>query len=320
MRKIEKEYYIIADPTRGGDLGNYWHYMLGFFLPFSFWLLGKKHTLKNKILVIDACNPLLDEHLSNYLIHLGIKHKFQTLTKKDLQYKLSVKRSKSRKILNRFLGYERKILKEKSFLFIYHNFKTKKNQLILPRWDEYLEQYSDLPPVFINKINLLKTQILEFSEKEIPAKGKPLLILRRSDRPCIINSEEGKMARWFEGYGSERRQLLGIEETTYELNQKGILTEIYEPGSHSLKEQIHKFSNCRGIIAVRGAELINMFWLPKNSIIIMYESAGFKINAIQPKLAKCLNIKLITINHEGENSPRLSLEKVFNYLDLDDTK
>lgn len=306
--------FVNADPSRGGDLGNYWHYILGFFLPFAVWMLDNKRLINGKNLVIDSCNPIMDQHLSLYLNHFKINHEFRSFTAKDLQSKIIIKKSRKRLFFNKLLGFEKKILKNKAFLFTYYDFKYKKKCLILPRWDEYLEQYKDFPPLLKKKYELLKNDMFDFVGDYRLENVKPYLILKRSEWPKGIEQDKIRLARWFDGYGAGRRQLLGVEETEKEMNSMGFYTQIYEPGLFSLKEQICKFSNSRGIIGVRGAEFVNMLWMPKGSLAIMFESVEFKISPIQFQLAKCLNINLIILDHEGKSSPLLTFDKISKYL------
>lgn len=306
--------YIKADPTRGGDLGNYWHYMLGFFLPVTIWVMKNKKKISEKKLVIDSCNPLMDEHLKDYLSFIKIEYEFFNFTTKDLKTKNDFGRTYYRLISNFLQVLERKILGNKAKFFTYYQYKVKNNSLILPRWDEYLQQYGEFPPNLKKHIDSIKKQLFEFAGKNPEGETKPILLLKRSDSSKIDRIVDGKKARWFKGYGVKRRELLGVEEVLLELNKKGIQAELYEPGKHPLKDQILKFSNSSGFIGVRGAEFINMLWLPKNSKMIIFESAEFKTKAIQPALARALGLNLTILHHQGEISPKITFPLISNYL------
>ena len=69
------------------------------------------------------------------------------------------------------------------------------------------------------------------------------------------------------------------------MNRKGIPCFIFEPGKHSLQEQIWAFQHCRGIIAIRGAELTNCIWMSNNSQVIV-------INVLNTKRPKTPIISL----------------------------
>lgn len=314
LKKRKRKLLIMADPTRGGDLGNYWHYMLGYFLPLVIWLTNNKKRYQGNILVIDSCNPLMDAHITDFLNFCEISFEFKNLTPKTLEYKIQYGKSKLRLISNLLQVLERKLLGKNAFIFIYHNFRRRNGAVKMPRWDEYLQQYEELPPTFKKNFRRMKKQLFDFAGVNSTIQKKSILVIQRSSPNHVSSIKEGNKARWFEGYGTQRRRLLGVESAVCEMKKSGLPPKIFEPGIHSLREQILTFSTCSIMIGIRGAEFINMLWAPQNSSIIMYESIGFKTKAIQPILAKALNLKIIIEDHQGVDSPVISYQKISTHI------
>lgn len=305
---------IKADPTRGGDLGNYWHYILGFFLPLVIYIERNKKNLIKKKLIIDSCHPLLDIHTIEFLNYSGIFYEVKSLTEKSLSKKNSVGKTYWRRIWNILQVIEWKFLGIKASFFIYHDFKSRFNVVKLPRWDEYLQQYEIIPPTLEVNMSFLRSILLQFVENSIKEDVHDFLLLNRSDPPKVLSTYDGMRSRFFEKYGTERRRLQDVNELASKLKVKSIDVVLYEPGRKSIQQQIYDFSQCKGIIGVRGAEFINMFWMKPQSIVIMYESLGFSTKAIQPILAKCLELRIFILDHQNLNSPVAEFEPVFSII------
>ena len=116
--------------------------------------------------------------------------------------------------------------------------------------------------------------------------------------------------RWLKGYGSERRQLQGIDSLYQELEKRAYNPFIFASGDHNLKEQISAHYRSKTLIGIRGADLFNMFWMPSNSTVIMQASSGLINKAAQPILARCCGHQFYEIPHHGEKSPRLNFETI----------
>jgi hypothetical protein len=116
------------------------------------------------------------------------------------------------------------------------------------------------------------------------------LLIRRSEQPEYYR--RGGPAE-IAGYGTGRRSLPGIEEAAEFLARRGIEVEVFEPGQHSLATQIDAFRRCRGVIAMRGAELANMVWLSPGSRIFMFHPPMGAIRAPQSVIAALMGLDLV---------------------------
>lgn len=288
--------------------------MLGFFFPAVYFIRQNPQNLSDIILQIDSCNPLSDKLLGEYLDDVKIPYEFVELTDKSVKGPQREWKSYKAKIKRRLLRIEYALRGDNTSIFAYHLFRKRKNKIILPRWDHYLEFYSKFPLIFRINFDPLRQHLLSWAEAEYMAVKHLICIIERADPPPIVNLEQGKKARWFNGYGSTRRRLLGIEECQRMLLEKGYHSKVVNPGEMSLKEQIHTFSNCSHLIGIRGAEFLNMIWMKPGSTVILQSSADFKNEAIQKKLATACQLNYLELSHEGEVSPKLEFEKVKNLL------
>ncbi|MEB2786436.1 glycosyltransferase 61 family protein [Algoriphagus persicinus] len=307
-----------ANPDKEGDLGNYWHYTFGYFIPVTTYLLQQKNEIKHKSLVFDSCNLLMDKHLRDFLTFHKFSFSFKDFGDKSIKPALHAYKSNRKKIWRKFMRWEYKIRGENASYFIVHSFKKKGNSVIVPRWDEYLRLYFDFPPN-------LKLNFAEYKEKMIgfaqvnaccdPHLGKDkLLILSRAPKPQFISSDALNKNRWFSGYGNERRTLNQVEEGIEQLSTEGYDCLSYEPGSHNLACQINHFSKCSGIIGVRGAEFANMVWMKENAIVILFRSADFNNTPLQRELISPINLVFHEIAHNGQNSPTFDTKEVLIIL------
>jgi hypothetical protein len=91
------------------------------------------------------------------------------------------------------------------------------------------------------------------------------------------------------GYGTGRRSLTGIERCVEVLRREGIDASTYEPGAHDVFCQARTFAAARGIIAIRGAEFANAFWMKPDALLVMvnHEPGG---SPPQRGLAKLLGL------------------------------
>lgn len=304
--------HLKADPARGGDLGNYWHYLFGFFIPFSYLLWKRPELFEGKKLILDSCNPLTDALAKEYLNHLGVEHEFEELTEKTIGMTRKEWKSIRRKIWRRLSYAERKFRGDNASWFTYHHFKFKKNLIIIPRWDKYLEEFGNFPPSFKKELNSYRKFIIfkVLGLKPIPLENKSWLIIKRAAPPEIISSEAGKKARWFPGYGSERRELRGIEEGVKELESVGYLVKARSTGDLGLLQQITEFYSSKVLVGVRGAEFANMIWMDPESKVYLWMSSSFQNEPIQRKLASACQIRYHEIPHEGQVSPVMDVAKL----------
>jgi len=276
------------------------------------YLRKNQEIITSKEMVFDSCNPLTDALLKEYLNDLRISYSFEKISKKGMDVPRANWKSVRGKIQRQLLRLELVVRGEQASFFTYHEFRVRGDKILIPRWDRYLEQYG----AFSHSVekDLKKT----ISNLKLWAKSdqsrEEIIVMERSKPPALLSSEKGKEARWFPGYGSERRQLKNGEEINVFLRSQGFNTRRFFPGDESLKSQIEVFSKAKVLIGIRGAELLNMVWMEPESKVIMQESADFKNEAIQIKLAKSFNLELIIISHDGQVSPSLNPEDVLTYI------
>ncbi|MEM6693973.1 MAG: hypothetical protein AAF626_04850 [Pseudomonadota bacterium] len=118
-----------------------------------------------------------------------------------------------------------------------------------------------------------------------------VLILRRA--PSQPQSQERDIVS-----GAARRALVGTDTLQHQVTSIGLPADVYEPGSDTLRGQIKRFSQCRGVIALRGAEIANCFWMARGAFLIIanpkamgrlhrmhnrfFERLGLSVQEIEP--------------------------------------
>jgi capsular polysaccharide biosynthesis protein len=137
------------------------------------------------------------------------------------------------------------------------------------------------------------------------------LILARSAEPNYY-AEGGGAER--PKYGTSRRALTGIEEAAQELRQRGIPTQVFEPGIHSLTEQIHTFRHCRGVIGIKGAEFANLIWLKPASRVILIKPSIMGTPPVQMCLADVLGLHYVEVESSQGRYPVLDPAMIEQYL------
>lgn len=127
-------------------------------------------------------------------------------------------------------------------------------------------------------------------------------ILKRSEEPAYYNADSG--AAQEPTYGTSRRSLQGIERAADALTAGSCTVGVFEPGAHSLADQIRMFNGCQGVIALRGAELANVVWLEPTSRVVII-SAGTFVLTTPPAwaLARLLGIDCVQIDWTDDPHP-----------------
>lgn len=115
------------------------------------------------------------------------------------------------------------------------------------------------------------------------------LIIRRSEQPEYYR--RGGPAE-IAGYGTARRSLRDIDAVTEQLQRRGIDVEAFEPGQCTLAAQIDAFRRCRGVIAIRGAELANIVWMRPGSEVLMFHPPMAFARAPEAALAALAGVHL----------------------------
>jgi len=137
------------------------------------------------------------------------------------------------------------------------------------------------------------------------------LILKRSSQPRYYDKGGGAE---IPTYGTARREVIGIEKTVQDLRENNISIKIYEPGKHTLIEQINIFRNCKGIVGIRGAEFANLIWMkPKRKVILIHPIDMLRHPA-ERVLSKYLGHNYFEITTKEGNFPTLDTNLILKYL------
>lgn len=311
------KYYLKFDNSIGyGSPEHFFHFMWGYLLPALNEILNiESHNyLKrvSKVFFVRSCGPvmneLLDEMFSLYNCNFEIFEQndldaannfatimvprwdiwLRTLAEiKDFQ-----SRSKYRKINLTNISIET----------ILRLLKNRKNRIF--KW-RFLASIQNV------KRNTNYNIHNSLSASKINRARESYLIIKRSQQPTYYKTN-GKAE--VPTYGTARRALVGIEDALRDLRNNGISAEIFEPGKHSLAEQVMKFGNCRGIIGIRGAEFANLIWMKRRSKVIMIRPLNMTTPLVQEQLAVLMGLKYTEITTSEGSYPRLSADLILKYL------
>ncbi|MDF1697568.1 MAG: glycosyltransferase 61 family protein [Saprospiraceae bacterium] len=271
-----------------GSKEHYWHFMLGYLLPSIHFYVKHGNSYVKKWgdtiqLIYDNCGPLMNPIIEEMTQLLNIPSRIVDDESKDqitIDETVNVPRWDIRMYI--------------SFYFLFHfkrfdtNIPIRKKDLkwFVKKNIKYRTKKYDLRL----KRDLLFTRnlILQRLNVKIEPNETSILLLDRSDTPSFY-APNGKAE--IKGYGKSRRALQNLEECRRQLTADGIQACLYEPGIHSLSHQIKTFHNSKGIVAMRGAELANMFWMPPKSkaVIIGFNNPAFHLY----NFASLLHINLI---------------------------
>lgn len=292
---------LFDERKKRGSVEHYWHFLFGYYLPLINYFLKENH--KNNInkttkYLINDCGPLMNNILSESLSAMNIDYTFEDNIKLHRIQNPSLKESlyiKVRRLLK--LGY------------VYSKNGT---SIILPRWDIKILEETTFPASFKRTIQYLgQTLPKKFSDYACceagTAKGSYLLI-KRAPEPSYYKPGGGAEKS---GYGAGRRSLVGLEKGVDRLVASGIDCIIYEPGAHNLFCQMNHFSQCSGIIGVRGSEFANVIWMSEGALVLLIHSSYFWNKSKTPPqrtLASLLSVNYLERNFNDEVSPRLDTE------------
>lgn len=301
--KVSQIKLYFEERRRSGSVENYWHFMLGYYLPLMHYFLDaekKQVEIAHSKFLIHNCGPIMNKIIEESLSELKINCAFMD----DLTLENPGERSFSRRVYRKLLRIFGRTTKRG------YTCSKIDRDVVIPRWDLYLNANSSYPVSFLRTIANLKDSLQRILATACccpkdKMEGRFLLI-KRSSQPSFY--DDRRTGEW-SGYGTGRRALLGLDEACEKLNSKGMETTIYEPGAHNMACQINHFLRCSGVIGVRGAEFSNMFWMRPNAKVILINSAWFKNRAVdippQRKLASLLTLDYHEIQHKIEESPVL---------------
>lgn len=134
-------------------------------------------------------------------------------------------------------------------------------------------------------------------------------LLKRSAQPEYYAPGVGQAKN--PTYGTGRRSLVGLDAAASALSQPSHRVAVFEPGIHTLPDQIRTFRDCRGVIAIRGAELANIAWLDTGSKVIVINAGTFRLSAPPARgLAHLLGLRYLEIDWGHDPYPELTSDLV----------
>ena len=117
------------------------------------------------------------------------------------------------------------------------------------------------------------------------------------------------------GYGVGRRSLEGVGAAASVLRGRGYRVRVFEPGAHTLREQIRAFHASKGVIGIVGAELANILWMTPGSKVIVVKPLTMDWPMLSPILARILDLEYVSMSPEPDGMhPRLDPTAVEPYL------
>jgi len=303
---MRRKYLLAFDARRGvGQQEHFFHFMWGYLLPAVHEIIKLQshrpaHSAEDEAeFIFTSCGPVMDAKTAE---------------------------------MARLLGVEYSIVQDER-----EARQPETTNIVVPRWDFFMHEYavysslhlaaatrrllrqamkhSYIPPILCWKRRVV--QNIQHLRHTILAKVPPrdeavscgdvapcYYILKRSEEPAFYAPDHGRAKR--HTYGTSRRSLLGIEEAAVALSRHSHKVAVFEPGRHTLAEQIRTFRDCKGIIAIRGAELANIIWLNPTSKVIVINAGKFLFSSPPPRgLAHLLGISYVEIDWGDDPYPKL---------------
>ena len=313
---MRRNYLLAFDGRRGtGVREHFFHFLWGYLLPAAHDIIELQsdclsHPLENEFIFV-SCGPVMDTKTAEMAGFLGVEYSIvrdEREARKPGTTNLVVRRWDS--YICDYAGYSRLRLGAATLRLLRQAVK-----------------YRSIPPILWSKPRVVRE--IQHVRHTILAKVPPrdeatpfgddppcYYILKRSEEPAFYAPEGGRAER--RTYGTSRRSLLGIEEAAVALSRQSHRVAVFEPGRHTLAEQIRTFRNCKGIIAIRGAELANIVWMNPTSKVIVINAGKFHLSAPPAwGLAKLLGIRYIEIDWGEDPYPRLGnelVQRISNHL------
>ncbi|NQV01204.1 MAG: glycosyltransferase family 61 protein [Bacteroidia bacterium] len=161
--------------------------------------------------------------------------------------------------------------------------------IMVPRWDN--KEFIGIEHRLLYVVSRIK-ELLSSGTccKEASKHNDKILLLKRSPQPEFY-AKNGPAE--IKSYGTTRRSLLNLEESSEKLKRRRFPVSIYEPGAHNLYCQIITFQNACGIIGIAGAEFTNLIWVPQGIPVIVIRPAElYWTPPPQRRLCEIFNLKL----------------------------
>lgn len=186
-----------------------------------------------------------------------------------------------------------------------------------PRWDGWLLRRGrpdqDPPPndPVAPAMQRIRRQFLNaVAANPSEAASGDWLLLRRTAQPDFYRA--GGSAE-IPNYGTGRRSIVNIDTLAIALRQAGLRVRLYEPGAHSLCDQIRTFAQADGIIGLRGAEFANLIWMRPGSQAIMLATPVAQENYVSWSLANLMGIRFTPLAVDS-NHPHVEATMILDAL------
>ncbi|MEE4331141.1 MAG: glycosyltransferase 61 family protein [Wenzhouxiangella sp.] len=260
-------HFRFQDVKGRGSPRRYWHYLWGYLLP-SLSFLAKKGLIQGKAgpIVFDSFGPVMDRVLGEYMSLLSLEYRLAD-SSEDVAA-AAVKRTVPRwDLLQRSMAWV--YLRELPISPPISGRQRWRTGMKILRQEKTIALRSAVASRrLMTDLAVLQDAIREaLPQRQCDeSSAEPYLILDRSPPPAAYAVHDSRIAR---EYGTATRSLRGVGETIERLRGLGCPVERFEPGAASQAEQIVRFMQARGVIAIRGAELANMHWLKPGSRLII---------------------------------------------------
>ena len=314
---MRRKYFLAFDARRGtGQREHFFHFMWGYLLPAAHEILYVQssplsHPCRNEFVFISS-GPVMDTKTAEMARLLGV------------EYSIVQDEREAREPGTTIIVVRR----WDSFLCDYATYSRLHLAAATRRLLRQAVTLGSIPPILWSQARLV--QEIQHLRHSILAKvplrdeARPCgddapcyYILKRSEEPPFYAPEGGGAKR--STYGTGRRSLMGIEEAAVALSRQSHRVAVFEPGRHTLAEQIRTFRDCKGIIAIRGAELANIVWMDRGSKVIVINAGRFDL-AAPPAwgLAKLLGIRYEQIDWGEDPYPELCndlVERITSHIE-----
>ena len=293
---VKRFEFVFDERIRAGSNEHFHHFLLGYLLP-SILEIEALRPSDDDLFYFNSCGPVMDVVLAEVCDALNLRYE---ILHKDMQ---DMAEHHIRIIPQR---WDSALLNPHLKKAATPRFEKLRNKVM-----EYPDLVrfrlsDDLEPKLrhlLGKSKQVLTKVFDLETEliEQDAVG-PLLLLKRSDAEEFYS--EGGSAR-FSGYGVTRRSLQGLDKVAAELNAAGISAQVFEPGRHTLKEQIRAFHYCSGMIGIRGAEFANLVWVRPGAKVIMVTPDSMKKPSVQRFLGKVMQVEFSEVTVDSDH-PDLS--------------
>jgi hypothetical protein len=300
--KQDEELHFRADRTPPGSIEHFWHYLLGVLLPLLHLHRRNRGLFSKRRIVLPPCGPVMDGCGLQVLSGLGLdaaigvesplKHVFQELRKRP--------------------EYKKRLMARRRANSVPWKIPEEGDSIRLPRWDHRLKFGGADDPAFFRAMRETALHFVGLAQTrgcchDHPG-GDAYVLLKRSAELPFYRAGGGAENP---GYGQGRHSLEGLEACQDDLNERGLPTEIYEPGAHDLFCQARTLARARGIVGIRGAEFANMVWLKPDALAVLVAIPSLKRPPPQPALAQAMGIVgLVQLTLDPETPQTLNAESL----------